>query len=286
MAATQQGMSLPRAAAQCQQMPPQLLLIRRRWQKQACLHRALQLAQLMAVQGVVRLPAARQQLLRHPAAVLGHQQAQLPPLMHRWHRWQSTWRQGRQRQPSRAQTHRPRSRCLAPSVLAGRCVVPCHCNVVPPYDSTTVQFTLIHEEAFRAGALSVLQDIFRMNQKQLEGAVRRMWGDKNLEPARKSYLMQHIMASRYIVAQQQHKLGVGSESADTAQQSGAFHCTHTDRWAVAGAVRGMRADLCIAISTCCFGQPFRHVSLTVPACFSIHACQDACQVLLGLMHHP
>lgn len=68
-----------------------------------------------------------------------------------------------------------------------------------------------------------------MNQKQLEGAVRRMWGDKNLEPARKSYLMQHIMASRYIVAQQQHKLGVSGESADAAQQSGAFHCTHTDR---------------------------------------------------------
>ena len=111
--------------------------------------------------------------------------------------------------------------------------MPCRCNVVPPYDSTTVQFTLIHEEASRAGALSVMQDIFRMNQKQLEGAVRRMWGDKNLEPARKSYLMQHIMASRYIVAQQQHKLGVGSESADTAQQSGAFHRTHTDRCGIA-----------------------------------------------------
>jgi hypothetical protein len=74
------------------------------------------------------------------------------------------------------------------------------------------------------------QDIFRMNQKQLEGAVRRMAGDKTLEPARKAYLMQHIMASRYIVAQQQHKLGVSSEGADTAQQPGDFHCTHRDRW--------------------------------------------------------
>lgn len=69
-----------------------------------------------------------------------------------------------------------------------------------------------------------------MNQKQLEGAVRRMWGDKNLEPARKAYLMQHIMASRYIVAQQQHKLG-GGGGADAAQQSdGDFHSTHTDRY--------------------------------------------------------
>ena len=49
------------------------------------------------------------------------------------------------------------------------------------------------------------QDIFRMNQKQLEGAVRRMWHDARLEPARKAYLTQHIMASRYIVAQQHAK---------------------------------------------------------------------------------
>jgi hypothetical protein len=119
-----------------------------------------------------------------------------------------------------------------------------------------------------------------MNQKQLEGAVRRMWGDKNLEPARKSYLMQHIMASRYIVAQQQHKLGVSSESAETAQQSGAFHCTHTDRWAIAGAVRGMRADAHIT-STCCFGQPIRQLSSVVPACFFVHALQKQ----LGLSIH-
>ncbi|DBB01633.1 hypothetical protein WJX77_010630 [Trebouxia sp. C0004] len=46
------------------------------------------------------------------------------------------------------------------------------------------------------------EDIFRMNQKQLEGAVRRMWSDPGLEPQRKAYLMQNIMASRYIVAQQ------------------------------------------------------------------------------------
>lgn len=52
----------------------------------------------------------------------------------------------------------------------------------------------------------VIQDIFRMNQKMLEGAVRRIGADQTLEPARKAYLMQHIMASRYIVAQQQGKV--------------------------------------------------------------------------------
>lgn len=71
-----------------------------------------------------------------------------------------------------------------------------------------------------------------MNQKQLEGAVRRMWGDKNLEPARKAYLMQHIMASRYIVAQQQHKLGLsssGSSGAEGVQQQEPFHRTFADK---------------------------------------------------------
>jgi len=46
------------------------------------------------------------------------------------------------------------------------------------------------------------QDIFTINQKQLESAVRRITGDPGLEPQRKDYLVQHIMASRYVVAQQ------------------------------------------------------------------------------------
>lgn len=46
------------------------------------------------------------------------------------------------------------------------------------------------------------QDIFRMNQKHLQAAVRRVSADDSLEPQRKAYLIQHLMASRYIVAQQ------------------------------------------------------------------------------------
>ncbi len=71
-----------------------------------------------------------------------------------------------------------------------------------------------------------------MNQKQLEGAARRIWGDADLEPDRKAYLMQHIMASRYIVAQQQHK-GLGDASPSGAAPSGeadsAIFRSHTDR---------------------------------------------------------
>lgn len=46
------------------------------------------------------------------------------------------------------------------------------------------------------------EDIFRMNQAQLERAVRALSSDPNLEPQRKAYLLQNLMASKYIVAQQ------------------------------------------------------------------------------------
>eukprot|EP00887_Chlorella_sp_A99_P004372 scaffold15.g4372.t1 len=72
------------------------------------------------------------------------------------------------------------------------------------------------------------EDIFRMNQKQLEAAIRCVSSDATLEPQRKAYLIQNIMASRYIVAQQRRLAaradsGLGSTptaaaAAATAQQ--------------------------------------------------------------------
>ena len=41
-----------------------------------------------------------------------------------------------------------------------------------------------------------------MNQAQLEGAIRNIQKDSALDSERKAYLMQNIMAARYIVAQQ------------------------------------------------------------------------------------
>ena len=68
------------------------------------------------------------------------------------------------------------ARCVAPATLtrASRAI----CVSLPQPDSVGVQA------------------IFRMNQKQLEVAMRRMWSDSSLEADRKAYLMQHIMASR------------------------------------------------------------------------------------------
>ncbi|MCO5609171.1 hypothetical protein L7F22_063394 [Adiantum nelumboides] len=41
-----------------------------------------------------------------------------------------------------------------------------------------------------------------MNQKELEAAVRKVSNDDSLDPRKKAYLMQHLMTSRWIVAQQ------------------------------------------------------------------------------------
>jgi zinc finger-like protein len=61
------------------------------------------------------------------------------------------------------------------------------------------------------------EDIFNINQKQLEAAIRRVSNDPNLEPQRKAYLIQNIMVSRYIVAQQRRmQTGGGSAGAAAA----------------------------------------------------------------------
>ena len=62
-----------------------------------------------------------------------------------------------------------------------------------------------------------------MNQKQLEGAVRRMQKDAALDAERKAYLMQNIMASRYIVAQQQRVNQVAPGPSPGGPPSKTFH---------------------------------------------------------------
>ncbi|XP_057812774.2 zinc finger protein BRUTUS isoform X2 [Cryptomeria japonica] len=47
------------------------------------------------------------------------------------------------------------------------------------------------------------KDIFRMNQEELESAIRKVSRDTSLDPRKKAYLMQNLMTSRWIAAQQQ-----------------------------------------------------------------------------------
>ena len=77
--------------------------------------------------------------------------------------------------------------------------------------------------------VSFRQDIFTINQKQLESAVRRITGDPGLEPQRKDYLVQHIMASRYVVAQQMRlEDAVVTPSSDPARTFAAKCVTGPD----------------------------------------------------------
>ena len=48
-------------------------------------------------------------------------------------------------------------------------------------------------------------DMFRMNRQQLEAAARTLSRDDSLAPERKAYLMQHLLAARWICAQQRNK---------------------------------------------------------------------------------
>ncbi|KAK6921197.1 Zinc finger, CHY-type [Dillenia turbinata] len=53
------------------------------------------------------------------------------------------------------------------------------------------------------------KDIFRMNQNELESEIRKVYRDSSLDPRRKAYLVQNLMTSRWIAAQQMLPQEVG-----------------------------------------------------------------------------
>ncbi|MCO5564445.1 hypothetical protein L7F22_018106 [Adiantum nelumboides] len=85
------------------------------------------------------------------------------------------------------------------------------------------------------------QDIFRMNEKELESAVRKVSGDTSLDPRRKAYLMQNLMTSRWIVSQQHPSRTLLSSSSGehedipgrcpsyTSSNEDSFGCEHYKR---------------------------------------------------------
>nr|PNR27802.1 hypothetical protein PHYPA_029954 [Physcomitrium patens] len=84
-------------------------------------------------------------------------------------------------------------------------------------------------------------DIFRMNQKELEAAIRKVSSDSSLDPRRKAYLMQNLMTSRWIASQQHvsHEKPVteGDNPADIPgrrpsyrdEENGIYGCEHYKR---------------------------------------------------------
>ncbi|GFS44307.1 zinc finger protein-like protein [Actinidia rufa] len=63
-------------------------------------------------------------------------------------------------------------------------------------------------------------DIFRMNQNELEAEIRKVYRDSTLDPRRKAYLVQNLMTSRWIAAQQKSTQAVEGETSDGEGISG------------------------------------------------------------------
>ncbi|KVI05382.1 zinc finger protein BRUTUS isoform X1 [Cynara cardunculus var. scolymus] len=58
------------------------------------------------------------------------------------------------------------------------------------------------------------KDIFRMNQNELESEIRKVSRDPTLDPRRKAYLIQNLLTSRWIAAQQKLPQGRKGETSD------------------------------------------------------------------------
>ncbi|XP_065860744.1 zinc finger protein BRUTUS isoform X2 [Euphorbia lathyris] len=58
-------------------------------------------------------------------------------------------------------------------------------------------------------------DIFRMNQNELESEIRKVYRDSTLDPRRKAYLVQNLLTSRWIAAQQKLPQATPGETSDS-----------------------------------------------------------------------
>ncbi|KAK4741522.1 hypothetical protein SAY87_025110 [Trapa incisa] len=67
-----------------------------------------------------------------------------------------------------------------------------------PSLGSDLQGGLDNDHTFKPG----WKDIFRMNQNELESEIRKVSRDSSLDPRRKAYLLQNLMTSRWIAAQQ------------------------------------------------------------------------------------
>lgn len=116
--------------------------------------------------------------------------------------------------------------------------------------------TVAESSNFRPG----WEEIFRMNQKQLEAAVRCVSSDDSLEPDRKAYIIQWIMVSKYIVAQQrltsiqdqetEEASSQGDPSAGKPTKTSTDHKTyHCQATGVLGCQHYQRK--CALVAPCC-----------------------------------
>ncbi|XVF02261.1 hypothetical protein REPUB_Repub04eG0160800 [Reevesia pubescens] len=101
------------------------------------------------------------------------------------------------------------------------------------------------------------KDIFRMNQNELEAEIRKVSQDPTLDPRRKAYLIQNLMTSRWIAAQQKSPQATAIEGSNGEDLLGCspsfkdlerreFGCEHYKRNCK------LRAACCGKLHTCRF----------------------------------
>ncbi|XP_010534220.1 PREDICTED: uncharacterized protein LOC104809834 isoform X1 [Tarenaya hassleriana] len=64
------------------------------------------------------------------------------------------------------------------------------------------------------------KDIFRMNQNELEAEIRKVYRDTTLDPRRKAYLVQNLMTSKWIAAQQKMPQEASTATANGDEAAG------------------------------------------------------------------
>ncbi|KAK4280791.1 hypothetical protein QN277_012367 [Acacia crassicarpa] len=111
----------------------------------------------------------------------------------------------------------------------------------------------LNDQMFKPG----WKDIFRMNQSELESEIRKVYQDSTLDPRRKAYLVQNLMTSRWIAAQQKLPKATTGDSSDGERIEGRsasfrdhekqiFGCEHYKRNCK------LRAACCGKLFTCRF----------------------------------
>ncbi|KAF2317795.1 hypothetical protein GH714_041109 [Hevea brasiliensis] len=101
------------------------------------------------------------------------------------------------------------------------------------------------------------KDIFRMNQNELEAEIRNVSRDSSLDPRRKAYLIQNLMTSRWIAAQQkspQARTGEFSNGEDLLGCYPSFHNPEKQEFGCEHYKRNckLRAACCGKLFTCRF----------------------------------
>ncbi|KAJ1405725.1 Zinc finger, RING-type [Sesbania bispinosa] len=142
----------------------------------------------------------------------------------------------------------------------------------------------LNDQMFKPG----WKDIFRMNQNELESEIRKVYRDSTLDPRRKAYLVQNLMTSRWIAAQQKLPKALSGESSNKQiegcspsfrdPEKQVFGCEHYKRnCKLRAACCGKKATLEMMCMHCLTIQPVGPVCMS-PSCNGLSMAKYYCNI--------